>query len=163
MKSIAIVLLVVGCGSAQQQDTTPPVPLPTYAVASDTPPPPPPQKKNRVGEVQTTASGLQYVDARIGDGPSPASVASTVTVHYTGTLDDGTKFDSSYDRNQPFKASLQHVIKGWQEGVLTMRVGGKRRLIIPPDLAYGSRSVGKIPASSTLTFDIELIAVDDGP
>lgn len=163
MKRVAIVvLLVVGCGSAQQQDTTP-VPLPTYAAVASDAPPSPPAKSHAVGQVQTTASGLQYIDVRVGDGPSPASVASTVTVHYTGTLDDGTKFDSSYDRSQPFKASLQRVIKGWQEGVLTMRVGGKRRLIIPPDLAYGNRKAGKIPPGSTLTFDIELLAVDDGP
>ena len=158
MKRLVIVF-VVACGSAQPVQETPAA-LPTFS-ATETPPPP--KTKKNDGQLQTTASGLQYIDMKVGDGPSPASVSSTVTVHYTGLLPDGTKFDSSYDRSQPFKASLQHVIKGWQEGVLTMRVGGKRRLIIPPELAYGDRAVGKIPAGATLTFDVELLEVDDGP
>jgi len=156
-----VFLWLVACGGARPAQETP-APLPSFtATAEATPPPPPP--KSAAGDLQTTASGLQYIDERIGDGPSPASVASKVTVHYTGMLADGTKFDSSYDRGQPFKASLQAVIKGWQEGVSTMRVGGKRRLIIPPDLAYGSRGAGTIPANATLTFDVELLAVDDVP
>lgn len=160
MKRFAIVFLIA-CGSAQPVQETPAA-LPSFTATAQAPPPAKPKKD--VGRLQTTASGLQYIDERIGDGPSPASVTSTVTVHYTGLLEDGTKFDSSYDRGAPFKASLQHVIKGWQEGVLTMRVGGKRRLIIPPDLAYGSRgAVGKIPANATLTFDVELLGVDDVP
>jgi peptidylprolyl isomerase len=160
MKRFFFVVLVA-CGGVQPVQESP-APLPTFAATAE-PPPPSSVKKSTAGQLQTTASGLQYIDDRVGDGPSPASVKSTVTVHYTGLLADGTKFDSSYDRSQPFKASLQHVIKGWQEGVLTMRVGGKRRLIIPPELAYGDHAVGKIPANSTLTFDVELLAVDDGP
>jgi peptidylprolyl isomerase len=162
MKRFAFVLLVA-CGSAQPQVQETPAPLPTVSETAEAPPPRH-KPKQSIGEIQTTASGLQYIDDRIGDGPSPASVKSTVTVHYTGLLSDGTKFDSSYDRGQPFKATLQAVIKGWQEGVLTMRVGGKRRLIIPPELAYGSSGAGgKIPANATLTFDVELLAVDDVP
>src|SRR5262249_11317637 len=115
MKRLVFVCLVA-CGGTQPVQETPSA-LPTFTASGESPPPPKP--KHEVGELQTTASGLQYIDERIGDGASPASVTSTVTVHYTGLLADGTKFDSSYDRNQPFKASLQHVIKGWQEGVLT--------------------------------------------
>ena len=158
VKRLAFVLLVA-CGSAQPVQETPAA-LPTFSATAEAPPPP---KKRNTGEIETTASGLQYIDMRVGDGPSPASVTSTVTVHYTGLLPDGTKFDSSYDRGTPFKASLQHVIKGWQEGVLSMRVGGKRRLIIPPELAYGDHKIGNIPAGSTLTFDVELLGVEDVP
>lgn len=159
MKRVAFVLLVA-CGSAQPVQETPTA-LPSFTATAEATPPPP--KHDKTGEIQTTASGLEYIDERVGDGPSPASVKSIVTVHYTGRLTDGTKFDSSYDRGQPFKSSLQVVIKGWQEGVMTMRVGGKRRLIIPPDLAYGSSHIGNIPANATLTFDVELLAVDDVP
>jgi peptidylprolyl isomerase len=83
-----------------------------------------------------------------------------VTVHYTGWLDNGTKFDSSVDRGQPFtfKLGAGQVIKGWDEGVATMKIGGKRRLIIPAALGYGSSPNGKIPANSRLTFDVELLS-----
>jgi peptidylprolyl isomerase len=159
MRRLALVF-VVACGSTQPVQETPAA-LPSFSVTAEAPPAP---TAKATGQIQTTASGLEYIDDRVGDGPSPASVKSIVTVHYTGLLADGTKFDSSYDRGQPFKASLQSVIKGWQEGVLTMRVGGKRRLIIPPELAYGSHgAAGKIPANATLTFDVELLAVDDVP
>ena len=108
----------------------------------------------------TTPSGLQYTDLNVGTGPSPTA-GQEVTVHYIGTLANGTKFDASYDRNQPFKFRLGmgEVIKGWDEGILTMKVGGKRRLIIPPQLGYASRAAGPIPANSTLYFDVELISV----
>ena len=108
----------------------------------------------------TTKSGLKYVDIVIGDGELP-SVGDKVKVHYTGTLLDGTKFDSSRDRNRPFEFPLGagRVIKGWDEGLATMRVGGQRKLIIPPDLGYGSRSAGQIPPNSTLIFDIELLEI----
>lgn len=111
-------------------------------------------------EIHTTASGLQYIDERVGDGASPASIDSTITAHYVGQSSDGTKFDSSYDRGRPIKIPLRSLIKGWQEGVLTMRVGGKRRLIVPPELGYGN---GPGAMSGWITFDIELLGVDDSP
>ena len=109
----------------------------------------------------TTASGLQYRDLEVGTGKSPET-KQTVTVHYTGRLMDGKKFDSSVDRGQPFKFKIGvgQVIKGWDEGVATMKVGGKRQLIIPPDLAYGSRGAGGvIPPDATLDFEVELLAI----
>jgi peptidylprolyl isomerase len=109
----------------------------------------------------TTDSGLKYQDLEPGTGVIPQK-GQTVVVDYTGTLMDGTKFDSSRDRGQPFefRIGVGQVIKGWDEGVGTMRVGGRRELIIPADLAYGSRAVGGvIPANSTLLFDVELLAI----
>ncbi len=109
----------------------------------------------------TTDSGLQYVDLTEGDGASPEK-GQTVEVHYTGTLEDGTKFDSSRDRNRPFKFKIGvgQVIKGWDEGVASMKVGGRRKLVIPSDLAYGSRGAGGvIPPDATLVFDVELLGV----
>jgi len=111
-------------------------------------------------KAMTTESGLRYEDIVVGTGPSPQS-GQEVTVHYTGTLEDGTKFDSSLDRGQPFKfkIGLGQVIKGWDEGVMTMKVGGKRKLVIPPQLGYGRRGVGPIPPNSTLVFEVELLEV----
>ena len=107
----------------------------------------------------TTESGLQYEDIVEGTGAMPQS-GQRVTVHYTGTLEDGTKFDSSRDRNRPFSFTIGvgQVIKGWDEGVASMRVGGQRNLIIPPELGYGSRGAGGvIPPDATLLFDVELL------
>jgi peptidylprolyl isomerase len=111
-------------------------------------------------KIVKTDSGLMYVDLKVGEGETPKTT-DKVEVHYTGWLVDGTKFDSSVDRGTPFPFSLSGgVIKGWLEGVATMKVGGKRRLIIPPDLAYGKRgSPPKIPADSTLVFDVELLGI----
>jgi peptidylprolyl isomerase len=109
----------------------------------------------------TTSSGLKYIDVVVGDGVSPES-GQQVTVHYTGTLEDGTKFDSSRDRGQPFtfQIGVGQVIKGWDEGVSSMKIGGRRTLIIPPDLGYGSRGAGGvIPPNATLVFDVELLSV----
>ena len=109
----------------------------------------------------TTDSGLQYEDLIEGTGAEPKA-GNSVTVHYTGTLLDGTKFDSSRDRGQPFRFQIGvgQVIKGWDEGVLTMRVGSRRKLVIPPELGYGARGAGGvIPPNATLVFDVELLGV----
>jgi FKBP-type peptidyl-prolyl cis-trans isomerase len=107
-------------------------------------------------------TGLVWYDLEVGDGAIPASPSSTVTVHYTGWLLDGKKFDSSVDRGTPIDFPLNGVIKGWTEGVGSMKVGGKRKLIIPADLGYGARGAGgTIPPNATLVFDVELIKVQD--
>ena len=106
-----------------------------------------------------TSSGLQYVDLVVGSGRE-AHAGETATVHYTGTLVDGTKFDSSKDRNKPFSFRLGagHVIKGWDEGVEGMKIGGTRKLVIPPELGYGARGAGStIPPNATLNFQVELL------
>jgi peptidylprolyl isomerase len=113
----------------------------------------------------TTATGLTIIDAKVGSGPSPKP-GQTCVMHYTGWLYEngkkGTKFDSSVDRGQPFefKIGMHQVIAGWDEGVATMKVGGRRTLIIPPALGYGARGAGSaIPPNATLIFDVELLGI----
>ncbi len=110
-----------------------------------------------------TPSGLRYKDLQEGTGAVPLQ-GQGVVVHYTGTLLNGTKFDSSVDRRSPFtfKLGAGQVIRGWDEGLSTMKVGGKRILVLPPDLAYGNRDIGNglIPANSTLVFEVELLRIN---
>lgn len=109
----------------------------------------------------TTPTGLKYTDEVVGNGASPRN-GQTVVVHYTGWLTNGTKFDSSLDRGQPFTFPLGQgqVIKGWDEGVASMKIGGKRKLVIPPELGYGSRGAGGvIPPNATLVFEVQLLGV----
>ena len=115
--------------------------------------------------VTTTSSGLKIIDTLVGTGASPKT-GQTCVMHYTGWLYEngakGKKFDSSVDRNEPFEfpIGVSRVIKGWDEGVSTMKVGGKRTLIIPPELGYGARGAGGvIPPNATLMFDVELLGV----
>lgn len=118
------------------------------------------EKGLNAGET-VTASGLKYVDQAVGAG-DVAVAGKTVSVHYTGWLENGKKFDSSVDRGQPFSFPLGagQVIKGWDEGVQGMKVGGKRKLTIPSDLGYGSRGAGGvIPPNATLIFDVELLGI----
>jgi FKBP-type peptidyl-prolyl cis-trans isomerase FkpA len=120
-----------------------------------------PQNAGAATSEVTMADGLKYTDDQLGTG-TEAQAGKTVSVHYTGWLLDGTKFDSSRDRNQPFSFALGkgQVIKGWDEGVAGMKVGGKRTLVIPPDLGYGARGAGGvIPPNATLKFEVELLDV----
>ncbi|MBI4515004.1 MAG: FKBP-type peptidyl-prolyl cis-trans isomerase [Deltaproteobacteria bacterium] len=144
------------------------VALSGYTHAADAPNPKP-EKDQLAGTTMqktdakpiTTASGLQYIDFKVGDGASPQS-GQTALVHYTGWLDDGKKFDSSRDRGKPFgfKVAAGQVIKGWDEGVASMKIGGVRRLIIPPELGYGARGAGgAVPPNARLTFDVELLEI----
>ena len=119
-------------------------------------------KTGATGKVHTTSSGLKYEDLKVGSGPA-AKKGDIVEVHYTGWLKDGKKFDSSRDRGQPFRFVLGQgqVIKGWDEGVVGMKVGGKRKLIIPPELGYGARGAGNvIPPNAELTFEVELLGIE---
>jgi len=106
------------------------------------------------------ATGLKIEDIKIGTGPAVKS-GDTIDINYIGTLPDGTKFDSSYDRKEPFETQIGvgAVIKGWDLGVVGMKVGGKRKLTIPPSLGYGDQAAGTIPPNSTLIFEVELVGI----
>ena len=146
---IAIGLIAIGCGKKSPS----PKPQAQNPAAQ--------QQSEQSGKLITTPSGLQYTDIVVGTGatPQPGQLA---VVNYTGWLEDGKKFDSSLDRGVPFEFRLGQgkVIKGWDEGVASMKVGGKRKLIIPPALGYGERGVpGVIPPNATLVFEIDLLDI----
>lgn len=118
-------------------------------------------RESEPGEEVTTPSGLKYVDLKVGDGASPKP-GQTITVHYTGAVENGKEFNNSYKGGAPidFRIGVGAVIKGWDEGLMTMKVGGKRRLTIPPDIGYGKAGrPPDIPPNSTLIFDVELLGI----
>jgi FKBP-type peptidyl-prolyl cis-trans isomerase len=134
----------------------------TSTTTADTPTTAEPAKSATGASETAKVTKLQIKDQKVGKGPA-AKDGNTVSVHYTGWLLDGTKFDSSRDRDQPFSFTLGQggVIKGWDKGVVGMKAGGKRELVIPPDMAYGKRgSPPKIPPNAPLKFDIELLKIE---
>jgi peptidylprolyl isomerase len=136
-------------------------PTPTLALDLDpSMPQEPPEFVEVDAPVVTTESGLKYMELEEGTGATPQR-GQTVAVHYTGWLVNGTRFDSSLLRGRPhtFEIGTGQVIQGWDEGVSTMKVGGKRRLIIPPALGYGRTGNGPIPPNATIVFDVELVAI----
>lgn len=152
---------LAGCSSRSE---TALAPAPDAAAIAP-PPPAPPSASAPSGQAVTRPSGLQVIDTRVGSGRA-AAPGYIAVVHYTGWLyhggQKGKKFDSSVDRGQPFEFTLAEgrVIKGWDEGVAGMKVGGRRTLIVPPQLGYGARGTGRdIPPNATLIFDVELVGV----
>lgn len=117
-------------------------------------------KTQETSNQTSQATELKIEDIKVGTG-DVVEKGDTVVINYVGTLTDGTKFDSSYDRNEPFQTEIGvgRVIEGWDKGVVGMKVGGKRRLTIPPEMGYGQQGVGPIPPNSTLIFDVELLEV----
>ncbi len=178
----ALLVAAPGCGNKAADDsastaptasTSTPTPATTGPAAMGPTAPAPPSADishtpattkiaGKTVTLKATPSGLQYYDIKVGTGPSPAP-GQTADVQYVGALPDGTKFDSSYDHGTdpfPVQVGAGQVIKGWDEGLATMKVGGKRRLVVPADLAYGPQSPSPaIPPNSTLVFDVELVAV----
>jgi peptidylprolyl isomerase len=164
---ISVCYLMVGCpeegvpkASTTAETTSTPVATST-AVTIPSSPTATPTTTTSSGKVITTPSGLKYEDLKVGTGATPKT-GQTVSVQYTGTLENGTKFDSSRDRGVPFEFAIGtgQVIPGWDEGLSTMKVGGRRKLIIPPNLGYGAAGAGGvIPPNATLLFDVELVGV----
>jgi FKBP-type peptidyl-prolyl cis-trans isomerase len=147
------VIAMVGCNQSEKSSSASNESASAVTTDNGTPTP------AAAGEVMLP-NGLKYVELKVGDG-ALAESGKNVSVHYTGWLVDGTKFDSSVDRNEPFNFRLGTgaVIRGWDEGVKGMRVGGKRKLTIPADLGYGAQGAGPIPPNATLVFDVELLGV----
>lgn len=158
MLTLAVVVgsLLAGCAdeAPDERSTLPPDHrvAEAYASALDV----------ELDEMERRSTGLYVQDLVEGEG-ARADSGDVVTVHYTGWLPQGTKFDSSLDRGDPFEVAIGYgrVIQGWDQGIVGMRVGGERRLVIPPALAYGERGTGPIPANSTLVFDVELLDVEN--
>jgi peptidylprolyl isomerase len=163
--AILATLALTACGQAASTGRTVATPTTAPAIKPTEPPVataasiPPTQAAQ--GNAMTTPSGLQYIELAAGSGPAPQS-GDTVSVHYTGTLTDGTVFDSSYQRGEPIKFPLGRgrVIPGWDEGIALMKKGGKARLVIPPELGYGAQGAGGvIPPNATLVFEVELVDI----
>src|ERR1017187_3168837 len=166
---VALVVLAVGCSQSEapKQDATAPVAAtaPTQSAADAVSPPPigaTPPTAAATPQPGATVTELKIEETKVGTG-AEAVTGKSVSVHYTGWLTDGTKFDSSKDRGQPFSFQLGagQVIKGWDQGVAGMKVGGVRKLTIPPELGYGARGAGGvIPPNATLVFEVELLGVN---
>jgi len=167
---LVLILAAAACGGEQKADnanasatSTPATPAAAPAestMASGSPITFAPALGVDLNSMTKTPSGLAYKDTKVGTGPV-AKAGQTATVQYTGWLPDGNKFDSSRDRNEPFKFPLGagRVIAGWDEGVAGMHVGGRRLLVVPPALGYGAGGAGPIPPNATLVFDVELLGV----
>jgi FKBP-type peptidyl-prolyl cis-trans isomerase len=145
--SILVVILIAG-GAYYLYQSSPQKSSPQTATTSNT------------SQTKGDSMDLKIEDTKTGDG-AVAEAGKTVTVHYTGKLENGTKFDSSLDRGTPFSFILGNgnVIQGWEQGIVGMKVGGERKLTIPPSLGYGSQDLGTIPPNSTLIFDVQLLDV----
>ena len=164
--AIFATLMLTACGQAATTGRTLATPITSAAASAPTEPPaaaaaPTVPTPAAQGNAMTTPSGLQYIELAAGSGPAPQP-GDIVSVHYTGTLTDGTVFDSSYKRGEPIKFPLGRgrVIPGWDEGIALMKKGGKARLIIPPQLGYGAQGAGGvIPPNATLIVDVELLDV----
>lgn len=156
----SLCLLLIACGKKESAN------VPQDTVGIPPPPMPPPSRSENIkrGDTTITPSGLMYIDIRVGKGESPKQ-GQQVTVNYTGQLVNGTVFDSNVDPKfghvKPFTTAIGvgQVIPGWDEGLMTMKPGGKRKLIIPSDLAYGAMGQGAIPPDAMLIFDVELIEI----
>jgi peptidylprolyl isomerase len=155
--SIGLMIWVAGCGKSSQPASQTP-PAKTQAAQ---PSAPGGGYSPIQGDTVTTASGLKYIEIKVGTGLAPKT-GQICAMDYTGWLTNGTKFDSSHDHGKPYPVPLGmgRVIKGWDEGISTMKMGGQRRLIVPPQLGYGERGMGGvIPPNATLIFDVELVSI----
>lgn len=169
MKKIFIACIIVSISTSlfrcgQKQDAQPGAEDSTEQQQMESAAPGSNQMPAQMGNMTTTASGLQYAEITAGNG-DVAKEGNIVSVHYTGWFTDGKKFDSSLDRGKPFQFTLGkgQVIKGWDEGVVGMKTGGKRQLVIPPQLAYGERGYpNAIPPNATLVFEVELLNIVSG-
>jgi peptidylprolyl isomerase len=151
---LALALVTTGCYASSQKSGSESTSSTTGVTGGDA------AASGGASKLRKLASGLQYEDIVVGSGKM-AEPGMNVSVHYTGTLTDGTQFDTSRDSGRPlqFQLGSGRVITGWEEGIKGMRIGGKRKLIVPPDLGYGARGNGPVPPNATMIFDLELVDV----